>query len=207
MNALSPITDFRPAYWQLEPWERKFVDGYVSDIENIADKTGQRLLAVLQAPFPYELDQRAVVLLARPMVRAAIGERIKELSELYDVSFAKTIRELTNIAYSNIINYFDIDILSGMPIPAFGKATPEQMSAVKSIEIDDKPRGGRKIKLVLHDKMAGLGYLMEYQGLRKPDNPHHRDQEASLKPLSYTKLPANVDDDAAADAYAREING
>lgn len=206
MNAVTPFVDFRPAYWQLQPIERKFVDGYVSDIEGIAEKTGQRLLAVLQAPFPYELDNRAVALLALPLVRAAIAERIKELSDLYDVSIYRTLKELTSIAYSNIGNYIEIDEW-GVPEIKLTKCTPEQLSAIKSFEIEDKPRGGRKVKFVLHDKLGALGNVMTYQGLLNKDNSHWQQAEQSTTAPNAARLPAGMDDDSAADAYARVING
>ena len=207
MNAMLPIKpDFKPAYWQVDQLERKFVDGYVKDIETIADKTGQRLPAVLHAPFPYELDQRALALLARPMVRAAIAERIQTLSELYDISIARTLKELSAIAYANIKNYVKIDAY-GNPEIDLSQCTDEMMTAVKSFEIEDKPRGGRKIKFQLHDKLGALAHVMRYQGLLSDDNPHWRNQEAASKPNQVSKLPAGIDDDAAARLYAREING
>lgn len=207
MNALvKPPMDFRPAYWQVEPLERKFVDGYVKDIETIADKTGQRLLAVLQGPFPYELDQRAAAMLARPMVRAAIAQRVTELSDLYDISIARTLKENAAIAYSNIGNYIKIDQY-GVPEVNWSECTTEMLAAVKSFEIEDKPRGGRKVKFQLHDKLGGLGNLMRYQGLLSDDNPHWRNAEQSVRPHAVATLPANIDDDAAAQLYAREISG
>lgn len=206
MNALViPRMDFRPAYGQIDQLERKFVDGYVKDVEGIANKTGQRLLAVLQQPFPYDLDARGVAMLSRPMVRAAIAERVRELSELSDISIPRTLKENAAIAYSNIDNYINIDEFGNPEIDLTG-CTPEQMSAVKSFEIEDKPRGGRKVKFVLHDKLAALGNLMRYQGLLSETNPHWMQQEQSVKPKAVA-LPANIDDDAAAQLYAREIGG
>jgi hypothetical protein len=206
---LAPITppmDFRPAYGQIDQWERKFVDGYVKDIEGIAEKTGQRLLAVLQQPFPWELDQRAVAMLARPMVRAAIAERVKELSELYDISIMRTLKANAVIAYSNISNYVKINEW-GEPEPDFANCTPEMMEAVKSIEIEEKPRGGKKIKFTLHDKLAALGNMMRYQGLLTDGNAHWLKQEQSVQPTQATMLPKDIDEDAAAALYAREIGG
>lgn len=198
--------DFRPAYWQLSPMQRKFVDGYVADIETIADKTGQRLLAVLQGPFPYELDVRASAMLAVPMVRAAIAERIKELSDLYDISVYRTLKEMTAIAYSNISNYITIDPNFGTPEIDLSRCTPEHLSAVKSFEIEDKPRGGRKYKFVLHDKLGALGNVMRYQGLLSDDNQHWRQAAKTVNPAN-GNLPASISEDQAALAYSRVING
>lgn len=206
VNALAPMTDFRPAYWQVDAIERKFIDGYVTDIQTIADKTGQRLAAALHAPFPYELGQRELAMLARPMVRAAISQRIDELSNTYDISIPRTLREWTVIAYSNIADYVKIDEF-GCPEIDLSQIPREKMAAIKSFEIEDKPRGGRKYKFQLHDKLGALNSVARYQGLLADDNTHWRNQEASTKPNTVSKLPANVTDDAAASLYAREING
>lgn len=203
---MTPFLDFRPAYGQVEPMERKFVDGYVKDIETIAAKTGQPLEAVLHADFPYELDQRAYAMLARPMVRAAIAERVKELSELYDISIMRTLKANAVIAYSSIMNYIKIN-KEGEPEINLRDCTPEQLEAIKGFEWEDKPRGGRKIKFVLHDKLTALGNLMRYQGLFADDNPHWRNQEASLKPSRVSTLPANSSEDDASQLWARTING
>lgn len=205
MNALAPIVmDFQPAYWQIEPMERKFVDGYVSDIERIADRTGQRLIAALRAPFPYELDNRSKAMIARPLVRAAIAERIRELSEMCDISIYRTLKELTAISYSNIKNYVKINEL-GEPEINLLNCTPEQMSAVKSFEVEYLARGGKKVKFVLHDKMAGLGMVMRYQGLLGEQNNHWQNAQETDKGAP-NALPANIDPEAAADLWSREIN-
>ncbi len=197
---------FQPAYWQIDGMQRKFVDGYVADLEKIADRSGKRLSVVLHEPFPYELDGRGMAMLALPLVRAAIAERVRELSDLYDVSVSKTLRELTNIAYSNISNYIEIDELSGEPTLNLTKCTPEQLSAIKSFEFDDKPRGGRKIKFQLHDKLGALNSMARYQGLFADDNEHYRQNNspaATRKPVP--TLPAGIDNDQAATLYQRML--
>lgn len=206
MNAITPFNDFKPAYWQLQPIERKFVDGYVSDIEGIAEKAGIRIQAALQQPFPYELDQRALALLASPLVRAAVAERVRELADLYDVSINRTLREITAVAYANINNYIEIDPISGVPEINLSKCTVEQLSAVKMFEIEDKLRGGRKYKFQLHDKLSALNMVARYQGILSDDNEHWQQAERSVKPVKDATIPANATDDQAAEMYSREIN-
>lgn len=206
MNALTPITmDFRPAYEQLAQVERRFVDGYVTDLEDIASKTGQRLTVVLLQPYPYTLDARALALLASALVRSAICERVKTLSDLVDLSPYRTLRELCAIAYSNIGNYVKID-QHGVPMWDFTKVTNEQMAAVKTFKIEEKPRGGVKSELVLHDKLAALVKAMEYQGLTKPDNPHWANQERQEAGAKEATLPVGIDQETAAKLYGDMIN-
>lgn len=201
-----PVIEFRTAYWQLEPIERRFVDGFVSDLEKVAERTKQRLAAVLMQPVT-GLDDRAMAFLARPLIRSAIAERVREISDLCDVSTYRSLKEVTAIAYSNIKNYVQIDQW-GEPVLNLSEATVEQLSAVKSFEWIDMPKGGRRIKFTLHDKMQGLTQLMRYQGLLNESNEHWRDTQAKEKPArERTAMPANIDDEQAAELYSRTING
>lgn len=206
MNALTPITmDFRPAYEQLQPGERSFVDAYVADLETIAGRSGQRLTVVLMQPYPYVLDGRGMAMLASALVRAAICERVKALSELCDVNPYRTLKELSAIAYSNIANYVTID-RHGEPEFDWSKATYEQLGAIKSFEIEDRPKGGRKYKFQLHDKLGAIGRLMEYQGLAKPDNQHWTEQQKAEQAAKQPTLPVGVDDDDASRLYSDFVN-
>lgn len=204
---VAPLMDFRTAYSQLDRLEKAFTDGFVSDVEHIAESTGARLLAVLQQPWPFPLDQRSQALLARPLIRAAIAERVRALAELTNISEYKTLKELTAIAYSNINDYITINAINGEPQIDLTDVTPEKMAAIKSFEIEDKPRGGRKIKFVLHDKLAALAMVARHQGLLTDGNLYHQQAKASEKPVNNSLLPADADDDAAARLYSLEING
>lgn len=208
MNVVSPINsglNFEPAYRQLQPVERTFVDKFVEEIEAIAEETGQRLLALLQRPLPPDLDQRSRGMLARPLVRAAIADRVRELSQVMEISTYRTMKELKALAYSNLADYMKIDQVSGQPYFNLSGCTYEQLAAIQSIEIEENPRVGRKFKFKLHDKLGSLRELMQYQGLREKDNPDWKKAIESEKPPA--QLHADVTDEAAADAYNRAING
>ena len=200
--------EFRTAYWQLEPIERKFVDGYVGELEKTAERTGNRLMSTLMT-VPDGLDERALAFLARPLIRSAIAERVKDISDLCDVSVYRTLKSVTAIAYSSMEHFLDI------PTDGFGYAdvdlascTPEQLSVIKSFEWEDKPKGGRKVKITLYDKLEALKVLMRYQGLLDEDAGHWRDVQKKEKPLRERQsLPATVDDEQAAELYSRAING
>lgn len=207
MNIVAPFSetmDFAPAYQQLAPIERAFVDQYVAGVENVADNTGQRLLAVLQAPLPPNLDQRTRGMLARPMVRAAITDRIRELSDVMEVSAYKTVKELKAMAYSNIADFMTVRD-DGLPEFDFSKCTREQLSAIGSVKYTEDPKTGRKLEIRFHPKTEAIKMLMQYQGLLAPDNSHYKNAIDSEKTID--SLPADVTDEHAADAYARAING
>lgn len=197
---MNQIVTFDSAYRQLRPSERTFVDGYVSDLEIKAVRTGAKLSTLLMQPV--DVDERSQSFLAHSMVRAAIAERVRELQEEMELSVYKTLKELRSLAYSNIGNYMEVGE-DGQPYFDLAKCTPEQLAAVKSIEIEENTRGRRKFKFVLHDKVSSLDKVMKYQGLL--DDEHWRSENA--KTVKAETLTADASDDDAAELYARMING
>ena len=197
---MNQIVEFSSAYRQLRPSERTFVDGYVSDLETKAVRTGEKLHMLLTRPI--QVDDRSAEYLGLSLVRAAIAERVRELQEEMELSVYKTLKELRSLAYSNIGNYMEIGE-DGQPYFDLARCTPEQLAAVKSIEIEERPNMSRKFKFVLHDKVAALDKTMKYQGLL--DDDHWRSENA--KTVKAETLTADATDDEAADLYARMING
>ena len=202
MNQMTPSFEFTSAYRQLRPSEKVFVDGYVSDLESIAVRTGEKLQALLNRPLLDHADERSLSMLSLSLVRAAIAERVKELSEEMELSVYKTLKELRSLAYSNIGNYMEVGI-DGFPSFSLEHCTPEQLAAVKSIKIEEGARGGRKFEFTLHDKVSSLDKVMKYQGLL--DDEHWRSE--NVKATNGKQLDANTSVDEAAGLYARLING
>ena len=100
---------------------------------------------------------------------------VRELQEELELSVYKTLKELRSLAYSNIGNYMKV-AEDGQPYFDLATCTPEQLAAIKSIEIEEKPGAARKFKFVLHDKVAALDKTMKYQGLL--DDEHWRSENA-----------------------------
>ena len=71
MNALIDHNAFTSAYRQLRPVERAFVDETVRDMELQAAQRNERISAVLYRPLASSDE-----MVEKPMVRAAIAERI-----------------------------------------------------------------------------------------------------------------------------------
>lgn len=200
---MNQIVDFSSAYRQLRPSERTFVDGYVSDLETKAVKSGEKLHAILM--LPNDVDERSKSFLALSLVRAAIAERVKDLQEEMELSVYKTLKELRALAYSNVGNYMDIDD-EGHLYFNFTKCTPEQLSAVKSFKVKQRQTQMgpvQEIELVMHDKVAALDKTMKHQGLL--DDNYWRSENA--KTVRAETLTAEASDDEAAELYARMING
>lgn len=195
----------RPAYHQLTPAQRKFVDMFIADIETAAVKTSRRMTDVL-----HDTRTDGNPMLEFALVRAAIADRVRELQEGQELNIYRTLKELRAMAYSNIANYLHIDS-DGSPTFDLSIATPEQMSAVKSIEITEnevKTKHGdvtktRKFKFTLHDKVAALDKTMRYQGLLSDDNAHWKNTLEKRQPKL---LPAFDTIDEAENEYKKLLD-
>lgn len=194
--------DFETAYRQLRPSERIFVDGYVSELERYAARNNLKLTKAIQEFNTDDLDHQSKAILSQSMVRAAIVERVKELSEDAELTVFKTLKELRSMAYSNLGNYMEVD---GYGVPMFNldKCTPEQLAAIKTVKIKENPNGERHFEFVLHDKVQAMNLMMKYQGLL--DAEAWRNEQAKENQQKTISAGSTVDD--AAEMYARQING
>ncbi len=191
--------NFESAYRQLSPVERVFVDACVFEIEKRAVKTGEKLVDALQVVSTTR-DARTLEMLSAALVRAAIAERVRDLTESMELNIYRTLKELRGIAYSSIGHYMKVGD-DGQPYFNLGSCTPEQLAAIKSIEIDEPLKGGRKFKITLHDKMSALEKTMRYQGLLESEHQHWK----SVSAIEDMKLAAFETIDDAANSYARMI--
>lgn len=191
---------FETAYRQLTPAEKSFADDYVEALERAAVRAGERM-AVLLERSPLDTSERALAFLSRPLVRAAIAERVRDLTEQMDLSAHRAVKELSNIAFSSIGHYMEVDDF-GQPHFDMTKCTPEQLSAISSIEIEDNPRGARKFKFKLHDKNIALTNFLRLMGLFDGDNNPWRDKTARTVQVQALPVGASME-----DAYSRVING
>lgn len=204
MNALTPI-HFTSAYRQLRPAEKLFVDGYVAALETEASDRFERISNVLDRR---TIDAAAIDasrgLLEKPIVQLAIRERVLELAAASELTVQRVVKEVSTLAFSSMGDYMQVGE-DGYPYFDLAKCTPEQLAAISHVKTETSPRGGIKFEIKLHDKFGPLKELMQYMGMREPDNPHWRAENA--KPINAANLPGNVSDEAAADVYAKMING
>jgi len=197
MNALAQIS-FQTSYRQLRPAEKLFVDQFISNAETGAARENVKLRHYIERPqVPHEMLQR-------PLVLAAIAERVSEITAASELTAFRVLKELQAIAFSNLGHYMELGE-DGMPYFDFARCTPEQLGAISSIKFEQTPHGNRKLELKLHDKLAGLDKLMRYMGLLEPDNPYWRQDQA--KPVNAPVIPATASAEDAHNEYARMING
>ena len=205
MNALVDHQSFASAYRQLRPVERAFVDAVVADMEQSAHRANERISLALYRPIPPHIASNDNGMLEKPLVRAAITERINEIAAANELTVQRMVKEYMAIAFSSIGDYQTIDEF-GEIVFDLTRCTPEQLAAVKQIRIEepggmDMGGGKRKCTIVLHDKLTAMKALAEFMGMLQPDNPHWQAQSA--RPAA--PLRAGTTATEAADAYAALI--
>ncbi len=215
MNAVTPVSTeplvFTSAYRQLNSVERAYVDGYIERIEREADRANEPISHALYRGIPPHVVKQSRGMLEKPMVRAAITERISNISAANELSHQRVIREMGNLAFSNMGNYmqFGEDVYDpvtgetkqGQPYFDLTGCTPEQMSAIKSIKVKESGDGlsrpvKREMEISLHDKIQPLQKLMELMGLTDPENDTWR--QMSAKPADAAQATGDAADDYAA---------
>lgn len=166
------MDEVRPtrAYDLLEPSERLAVDEYVNYAVNEQKRLKERIGLALYKPIPSEYIKKSKYALYKPVLRAAIAEKIKEKADEQDISPDRVIQELAVIAFSKPSDYMYNIGLGELTLKNFDEIPSIKMGAVKSIE-STPTQFGTKWKLVLQDKITALKSLAEYMGLVAPDKP------------------------------------
>lgn len=200
------------AYRQLAPIERVFVDAYITDVQADANNAGRRVIDFIReyggkarASGKYYADK----FMSKPMVQAAINERVMQVTEAADITAYKVVREVALVAQSSIVEYYEIDPQTGYMSLALHKCTPEQLRAIKSIKIRETVHG-RTEEIELHPKMQALDMLFKYMGLYNEDNNQRFGAVIDGKPGAQSAqrgIPANASTSDAADMYQRTLRG
>lgn len=199
------------AYAQLTPPERVVVDAVVRHFEDISARTFRRISLALDQPIPSVIVEKSNGLLERERVQYAITERIMQIERDNELSPERTVRELMNLAFSNVEDF--MDTTTDPPTWDFSKARRSHWAAVKKFEtegvfgeqIDEEVLlGGRrnmpKIKIDLHGKLDALKILMQYQGMLADENGHW---QRNQPPRDGGTLASNASPEQMADEYQR----
>jgi hypothetical protein len=171
------------------------VDDYVRKLERTADREQQRLSNYLQMAVPDDVYEASNGMLDRPMVTAAITERVTEITAANELTPSRLIKEYTAIAFSSMGDYIEVDG-GGNPSLTLEQCTPEQLSAIKKVQYEENTKGARRLVIELHDKLKSMDTLAKYMGMVEPDNPHWRANNATPV-IDHAASVAQ-----AADAYA-----
>jgi len=200
------------AYAQLSGLEREFVDGFVSRLDAENSKHFERLTVTLERlavriDFD-QLDERSRDQFAKPLVCAAIRERVDTIAAERDLTPERLIKEHAAIGFASIKSFFPEIGEDGIPQFDARDASNYDWAAVQSIDVEETfNRGGTKrtIKIKMHGKQASLDMLAKWAGLDKTENPVYADYRNSITDV--TRLGTSASVEQLASEYARFIDG
>ena len=191
------------AYRQLDATEKAFVDGYVRDLEREAARTFDRLSNALYRDVPSDVVEASRGLLARPLVTAAIHERVTDLARDQEITRDRIVREIGKLAFSNISDFGRVEN-DGSFTADLSNVTKEQTSCIESIDVEESFTNSgvrKKTRIKLHNKVNALLKLAEYAGI-VADSEHWK--AANARPV-VPSLPDGVTVEQASDYYARML--
>lgn len=173
---LLPADGIATAYDQLTPTERLFVQAYLVD----ADPRGAAIRSIREANghviTARQADPRAAELMRRPLVRAAIADKLREVAARSSMSADEVVAELAKIGRATMADFVKITDM-GEPYVDLSNVTPENLAAIGEVTVEDYTEGRgpnarnvRKVKFKLHDKLNALDKLMRHYGLYEKDN-------------------------------------
>lgn len=200
---------FSSAYSQLSQIERGFADDCIAAlIRQNADRY-ERLTVTLErfanALVLDNLDERVRDQLAKPIVRAAILERVETIARERDVSHERIIQEHQRIAFANINRFFQVGE-DGIPQFDASDCTDEDWAAVAQVDVEETYGRGattRKVKIKMYNKQQSLDTLAKYSGLDKDGNPIYAAYNALA--VDPSKLASSATVEQLAEEYARFI--
>lgn len=167
---MEQLTPPSKAYDLLEQHERQAVDEYVTYAKNRQYHSRQRIALAIEIPIPSEMVRRSKGVLAKPLARAAVCEKLTEAANEQDISPDRVIQEHASIAFSNIVDFLDKGPFGDFSIKALDSIPRQLFAAVKSMKTIPSPYGMRT-EITLHDKLPSLKTLSELMGLVSPDAP------------------------------------
>lgn len=207
---------FEPAYKRLTVSERKLADAVIRVIEMNAHRAQERISAALERDWdiPTDLiDEESRDILTRPLVQNAIYERLRELANEQELTVHRWQKEVMAISFSNMQDYirFEPDGFGNdTPMLDLRQCTPEQMAAIKSLEIEtpsgnglERGSGKTKVKITLWDKPSGLDRLGRFIGAQDSNNPYWNGKGDGTH--QRPQLPQNAGVEDAGEAYQRML--
>lgn len=159
------------AYDMLSEAERGVLEEYVSYAVAEQQRKHQRVDLALNLPVPAEFMRKGRECFTKPVVLAALRERLLEESARRDISPDRVIREYGKIAFSDISEYLEQGAWGHLQLKDFSGIPADKLGAIKSVETRTSSTGATQVKLVLHDKFPALKALAELMGLAAPDTP------------------------------------
>ena len=156
------------AYDLLDQNERDAVDNYVKHVQNEQKRKGQRIIHALKQFIPTEFVRRSQGALSKPLVRAALAEKIQELADEEDASPERVVREFISIALSNVADVVISSHFGEVRLKNMEDIPREVSAAIKSIKTIPTPHGIRT-EVIMHEKQPALNKIAEMMGIVAAD--------------------------------------
>jgi len=191
---------FQSAYSQISTAERHFVDRIVDALAEAARIAGQSIRYALGKPLPAALRSRDTHgRLDRPLVQAAISEKVLQRADADEITAERWIREVIAIATFDLTDYFTTDAMGIPVLDVEGLRSAEQSGAIKQIDVEmtDNLTRSNKVKMKVVAHVWGA-----YLGLDDGENPHRRADRAAQDMPAITESTTATE---AGEAYARLI--
>lgn len=194
--APEPVPGVESAYDQLKPAERIFVDAFVAiDDPRRAAKEAYPAISDSVA------NVRAFDLMSRPLVKAAIAERYKRITDRFAITAENVTQEIALLAFARMGDYKQFGITADLD-----DLTSEQSAAISEMTVKEYKEGRgeegrpvREFKFKLHDKGGALDKLAKIVGAYAPERLELTG--ANGGPVRTANVTVNMTPEEAAEAY------
>ena len=156
------------AYNLLTGPEKDAVDDYMEYVLASQSQRKERIALALTRPIPSDWLRRSRGLLAKPIPRAALSERIREEADRQDLSPSRVIEEYRRIAYASQDDFFTEGAFGEVVLKPFNDIPSEKWAAVKAVRTRQTLQG-LHVEIILYDKQVALDKFTKLMGMVAPD--------------------------------------
>lgn len=151
------------AYDLLNADEKEAANNYLLWVRSEIERTGGRFAHALEWPIPSDMVRRSKGLLNRPIVKAALAEALKTLSNEQDLSPQRLLNDIGAVADGNLYDFIKFGAFGDWTFN-LENLTRSQMASIKTIK-NIPTMYGNRTEITLHDKNPAQRMLAEMMGL------------------------------------------
>lgn len=157
----------KSAYQNISKIEQEVVDAFVKYACEASEKKCVPVTNILNKPLPSEIIKETRGLLNKPLVQAAINEKLQQFENAKFLDKNRIIKEHNLLAFSNIADFLKINEY-GQPEITLDNADREKLSAIQKLKITNG-LVGTTIELKMYDKQVSLNYISKLVNLEQID--------------------------------------
>lgn len=194
-EAPEPVEGVASAYDQLKPSERIFTDAFVA-----LDDPRKAAMAAYPNISEAVAKVRAFDLMSRPLIKAAIAERYKRITDRFAITAENVTQEIALLAFARMGDYKQFGITADLDdLTSEQSAAISEMTVKEYKEPGDEGRPIREFKFKLHDKGGALDKLAKIVGVYAPERLELTG--ANGGPVRTANVTVNMTPEEAAEAY------